>query len=90
VIVCLTDGGENASREYDIAAIRTMTAQAEKNGWKFVYLGANQDSFAVAQGLGLKSATVANYSADAAGTQQAYGATSATVRNLRGGPQAKP
>jgi Mg-chelatase subunit ChlD len=91
VIVCiLTDGGENASREYDIATIRTMTAQAEKIGWKFVYLGANQDSFAVAQGLGLKGAIVANYDANPAGTQQAYGATSATVRNLRGGPQPKP
>ena len=91
VIVCiLTDGGENASREYDIATIRTMTAQAEKNGWKFVYLGANQDSFAVAQGLGLKGAIVSNYSADAAGTQQAYGATSASVRDLRGGPRSKP
>lgn len=84
VIVCiLTDGGENSSHEYTPTRIREMTAHAEKNGWKFVYLGANQDSFSVAQGLGLKNAFVANYAATAVGTQSAYTQTSASVRGLR-------
>jgi hypothetical protein len=86
VIVCiLTDGGENASREYDTAKVKTMTEHAEKNGWKFVYLGANQDSFGVTQNLGMKGAIVANYVASAAGTQAAYSSTSASVRGLRTG-----
>lgn len=86
VIVCiLTDGGENASREYDSSRIRSMTGHAETAGWKFVYLGANQDSFSVAKGLGLQGAMVANYAATAAGTHAAYSTTSASVRSLRAG-----
>jgi len=45
--VILTDGLENASREYDRDAVRKLLArlQSEKN-WLVVYLGANQDAFA--------------------------------------------
>lgn len=86
VIVCiLTDGGENASREYDSAKVKAMSEHAEKNGWKFVYLGANQNSFSVTQGLGMQGAIVSNYVANAVGTQAAYSTTSASVRSLRTG-----
>lgn len=86
VIVCiLTDGGENSSQEYQPSRVRTMIEHAEKNGWKFVYLGANQNSFEVTQGLGMKGAIVANYVANAAGTAGAYASTSASVRSMRSG-----
>lgn len=86
VIVCiLTDGGENASREYDSFKVKSMSEHAEKNGWKFVYLGANQNSFDITQRLGMKTAFVQNYAATSAGTQSAYTLTSATVRSLRTG-----
>jgi uncharacterized protein with GYD domain len=86
VIVCiLTDGGENASREYTAERVKAMSEHAEKNGWKFVYLGANQNSFDVVQGLGMKGAVTANYVANAAGTQAAYNMTSSSVRSMRTG-----
>jgi len=45
--VILTDGLENASREYSRDAVRKLLArlQKEKN-WLVIYLGANQDAFA--------------------------------------------
>lgn len=53
--VILTDGLENASREYSREAVRKLLErlQAEKN-WLVVYLGANQDAFAegAARGVG--------------------------------------
>lgn len=86
VVVCIiTDGGENSSREYTSARVKEMTAHAEKNGWKFVFLAANQDAFAAAGNIGISSQYVGSYVANAAGTSRAYASTSATVTNLRAG-----
>ena len=85
VIVCvLTDGGENASREYSLERVKEMTQHAEAAGWKFVYVAANQDAFASASALGMKGAIAQNFVASSVGTQAAYASTSASVRSLRG------
>lgn len=84
VIVCiLTDGGENSSREYNSAKVREMIQHAEKHGWTFVFLAANQDAFAVGAGIGISAAHTSNYAATSAGTQSAYQNISSTVRGLR-------
>jgi len=41
LVVVLTDGLENASREYDGAAIRALIKDREAKGWTFVFLGAD-------------------------------------------------
>jgi len=86
VIVCIiTDGEENSSREFSRERIKEMTAHAEKTGWKFIYIGANQDSFQVAQGLGMNNAVTTNYVANASGTAEAYRGITQSVTNLRTG-----
>ncbi|MFA6654109.1 MAG: vWA domain-containing protein, partial [Candidatus Delongbacteria bacterium] len=47
VIVCiLTDGLENASKEFKIEQIKKLIEhQKEKYSWDFVFLAANQDAF---------------------------------------------
>lgn len=86
VVVCvITDGGENASREYTREKVKEMTKHAEANGWKFVFLAANQDAFAAAQSFGSSGQYAGNFVANAAGTQAAYAATGATLRSLRAG-----
>jgi hypothetical protein len=85
VVCVITDGGENASREYTQAKVKEMTKHAEANGWKFVFLAANQDAFAAAQSFGSSGLYAGNFMANAAGTQAAYAATGATVRSLRAG-----
>lgn len=86
VVVCvITDGGENASREYTQAKVKEMTKHAESNGWKFIFLAANQDAFAAAQSFGSTGLYAGNFQANAAGTTAAYCATSATVGSLRAG-----
>lgn len=72
IIVILTDGGENSSREFNLSTINTMISEAEAKGWKFIYLGANQDSFAVSKTLGIMRGSTANFVANAAGTATAY------------------
>jgi uncharacterized protein with von Willebrand factor type A (vWA) domain len=84
VVVCvLTDGHENVSREYSRERIKEMTTHAEKNGWKFVYVAANQDAFSAAHSLGMQGAITQNFAANAAGAAMAYASTSASLRGLR-------
>ena len=54
VCIILTDGLENSSVEYTLENIKSMTKEMESNhNWKFVYLGANQDAFAVGTKMGM-------------------------------------
>ncbi len=53
VIVVMTDGYENASREADLETARAALARAEAKGWQVVFLGADFNNFAQARGLGV-------------------------------------
>ena len=54
MIVVLTDGEENDSREYSAKQIADMIKhQTETYNWNFIYIGANQDSKKVAQSRGI-------------------------------------
>ena len=55
IFVILTDGHENASTSYNKNSIKELiTEMEEKHKWLFIYLGANQDSFSVSQGIGIR------------------------------------
>jgi len=60
IVVILTDGHENSSQKYRGNQIKELTSKLENdNGWKFIYLGANQDSFDVGSQIGVN--TTADY-----------------------------
>lgn len=59
LVVILTDGEENASKEYDKAAIKKLIEEKEKSGWVFVYLGVGRDAWAGGEKLGMKDYTKA-------------------------------
>lgn len=63
VVMCIvTDGGENASKEFHGDKIKEMIQhQTDKYQWDFVYLGANQDAFQVGGSIGIATANIANY-----------------------------
>jgi len=62
IVVILTDGMENASREWTPAQVFELITEAEAAGWQFIFLGANQDSWEVSQGLGIRAGTVVDWS----------------------------
>jgi uncharacterized protein YegL len=65
VTVIMTDGEENASRQYSTAQIRQMIQEKETLGnWTFVFLGAGLDAFSQGQNLGVQMGNVAKYDAD--------------------------
>jgi uncharacterized protein YegL len=56
MMVIITDGQENASREYDSRKVKEMIQELEKSeNWQFIYLGADLNNFADAEILGLKN-----------------------------------
>ena len=52
----ITDGQENASHTHERAAVFDMVRTHEEAGWSFVFLGANIDSYAASQSVGVAGA----------------------------------
>lgn len=61
VFAIMTDGHENASHEYTSRQVFDMIREREERGWQFIYLGANQDAYAVGQALGIQLGTTVTY-----------------------------
>lgn len=73
IMVIMTDGHENSSREYTRDKVQAMIKEhREKHSWEFVYLGADDQAFAEAQGMGIPVGNVAKYSQGSRGTEAAY------------------
>ena len=61
-----------------------ITHQRTEYNWKFVYLGANQDSFQVAGKFGINKDTTSNFDSTKKGLSRGFGTMSyytAEVRN---------
>ena len=74
IVLIVTDGEENSSREYDRHSTKDLITKMEKKGWLFVYLGANQDSITVSENIGIKHS--ANYRYDKEGCSEMFRETS--------------
>jgi hypothetical protein len=86
IFVILTDGEENASKEFPPQKINEMIShQRDVYKWDFVFLGANQDAITTAANLGVPTQNALTYVANSAGTQQAFGSLSKNVANYRAG-----
>ena len=86
MFVIITDGLENASREYDGKDIRRMIERQQKRcGWEFLFIGANIDAIATAKSYGIRQDNAVNYHADREGTAVVYEAVNNAVSNMRCG-----
>ena len=82
VFVIITDGEENSSHRYSRVKIKEMIEhQSDVYDWQFVYLGANQDAFAEAGGMGIAADNTANYLR--VNTAAAFAAASTNVASYR-------
>ncbi|MCR9120439.1 MAG: VWA domain-containing protein, partial [bacterium] len=87
VFVIMTDGKENSSREFTNAQVKEMIeTQQSVYSWRFLFLGANQDAFAEAGGMGIDAVGVAQYAASK--TRAAYATMSRVTTSLRTQTQA--
>ena len=69
IFMIITDGHENASRDYRYDEIQRMI-QKERDiyGWEFIFMGANIDAVAAARDIGIHPDRSVRYQADAYGT----------------------
>ena len=86
MFVIITDGLENASREYSGKEIKKMIEHEQKKyGWEFLFIGANIDAIATAKSYGIRQDNAVNYHADREGTAVVYEAVNHAVSNMRCG-----
>ena len=84
IVVITTDGAENSSVEFSQSKIKEMiTHQTEKYNWEFIFLGANIDSVAVGDSIGIAANRSANYSASDKGVASVYCAMCDTISTYR-------
>jgi len=83
VVVIFTDGMENASVEYSRKRIFKRITKRQKQGWTFVFLGANQDSYATGRRLGIRRGGIQNYGATREGFEAASGSWSRGLMSRR-------
>ena len=84
VFVITTDGLENASRKFSADEVRKLIKKRQrKNGWDFIFLGANIDAVETADELGIAPSHAANYRSTPMGTEKMYGAIDYALTALR-------
>ena len=79
IVAIITDGKENASREYNKATIKDLIDKKQKEGWEFIFLGANIDAVSEADSIGIKRDHALKYRNSAQGVRANYNAVSEFV-----------
>ena len=78
---------ENASCEYSYDKIKKMIdKQQKKDGWEFMFIGANIDAYGEAGRLGIKKSRTANYVHDEIGTMNVYAGVAKAVCSVMSAP----
>lgn len=85
IFTIITDGYENASREFTYPKIKEMIEhQRNKYSWIFTFIGANIDTAEVGGNLGIDAKLSKTYTASKEGTESVFMATSKAMSYTRG------
>ena len=74
MFVIITDGLENASKEFSAKQVKKLIAQKKELGWEFLFIGANIDAVETADSFGIDADRAVNYHADKKGTGVVFNA----------------
>lgn len=89
LVAIMTDGMENASREWTYEAVHALISQQEQTyGWTFLYMGADQDAIEVGARMGIAKERSLTYGRGR--SREAYAAASDSVSAYRSMPAAAP
>jgi uncharacterized protein YegL len=83
IVVIITDGYENFSKEYDSKQIKEKIENFKNKGWDFIYLGANQDAFVESGNIGIPQAGSAGWKSTRGGTKSMYSSVTDTMSSYR-------
>jgi Mg-chelatase subunit ChlD len=85
IFAVITDGMENASREWSRLQLMDSVKARMDEGWHFTFLGANQDAIREGGSMGVAAGSSMTYAATPTGTREAVQAASASMRRMRRG-----
>lgn len=83
IFVIVTDGIENASKEYSRKVVKEMIEhQQKKYNWTFMFIGANMDAVEEGATLGIANSYSKGYTASCEGTESVYRGVSGAVSTI--------
>lgn len=86
IVVIVTDGQENASKEFKIEDVKSrVKTQEEQYNWQFVFLGANIDAFATGSSYGITTRSTMQWTPTASGILSAYASVSESMTLYKSG-----
>jgi hypothetical protein len=89
IVAIMTDGMENASKEWTGASVKALVSQQSNAfGWTFMYMGADQDAVEVGVSLGIGRDHAVTYGRSK--SREAMGAASAKIADLRAARMSAP
>jgi predicted glutamine amidotransferase len=83
IVVIMTDGQENSSKEYTEKDMKKLVEERQKLGnYTFVFMGANQDAYAEAAKYGISRANSMHFNASSAGIGETYVVAAAATSRM--------
>jgi hypothetical protein len=87
IVMVMTDGMENSSREWTGEAVRALIAQQEREySWEFLFLGADMDAVSVGGRMGFAADRSLTWDSSAGGVAGAYVAAAGYATRSRATP----
>jgi Mg-chelatase subunit ChlD len=83
VVVVITDGFENASKEFSGQMVADLVAARRERAWSFVFLGADEASIRDAARMGVTLGSQSRWHKSRAGTKEMYGRLSHETTKYR-------
>lgn len=84
LVTIITDGYENASKEFTFDSVKKMIEeQKNKYNWIFTFIGADIDTMAVSQSIGIDSRMAKTYSKTSTGANSVYNSVSQSITLAR-------
>ena len=84
LFMIMTDGLENASREYDKATVKALIETTSNNyHWDYLFMGANIDSVAEAAAIGISADHAMSYAPDSAGVHESFSRMGEAAKEAR-------
>ena len=83
IFAVITDGMENASHRYNGEKIRKLLDKKNEDGWQFLYLASNIDTYATARDYGFKEELSCSYKSTSKGYRSLMKGVNSAINSLR-------
>lgn len=83
IIMIMTDGEENSSKEFNHSSVKTIIEASQKKGWEIIFMGANIDAEQVGGSMGIKTGNSVTFAANAVGATASYASVSSKFSSMR-------